>query len=209
MMPVRDKATAQQLDTATDEQLLSRYRDRGDVLAFEALVSRYERPLFRYLVHYLHHAALAEDILQATLLRLHQKCDSFNQDRLVRPWLYSIATHLAVDALRSAARHRATSLEAPHAVDEEDERALRDLLQVTSPSPLEELELREQAEWIHHEVDQLPERLRVVVLLIYFQGLKFHEVAEVLHLPLGTVKTRVHTALARLNKACRRDHCCL
>jgi RNA polymerase sigma-70 factor, ECF subfamily len=208
MLPVCINVASQEsFDSATDEQLLNRYREAGDVPAFETLVHRYERPLLRYLLHYLHNEALAEDVLQATLLRLHQKCSSFDQDRFVRPWLYSIATHLAVDALRSAARHHTSSLDAMHAVDDDDERALRDLLRLTSPSPLEELELRERAEWIRKEVNKLPEPLRVLILLIYFQGLKFHEVAEVLHLPLGTVKTRVHKALAALNEACRRDHC--
>jgi RNA polymerase sigma-70 factor (ECF subfamily) len=207
--PEKVMSTREWLNVATDEQLLSRVRHSGDILAFEQLVHRYERPLFRYLLRYLHDASLADDILQATLLRLYQRCDTYIENRPVRPWLYSIATHLAVDALRSKARHATTSLDAVHGDDEHEERVLRNLLEITAPSPLEELEIDERAQWIRKEVQRLPERLRIVVLLIYFEGLTFHEVAEVLQLPLGTVKTRVHAALKILHEAWDRDRCCL
>ena len=68
-----------------DEELLGRYRDVRDQEAFAALVHRYEVPLYHYLLRYLHSAALAEEALQATFLRVHQKCRLFAQGSAVRP----------------------------------------------------------------------------------------------------------------------------
>ena len=184
---------------ATDEQLLVRYRDNGDVNAFETLVHRYEKPLHRYLLRFLHSAALADEVTQASFLRLHQKRKLFDDQRRVKPWLYNIATHLAIDALRAEGRQHAASLDAMQSVGDDDVGTLLNLLQSTSPSPIEELEIGERAKWIREAVNKLPSNLRVVVLLVYFQGLTFHEAAETLHWPLGTVKSRVHQALLALH----------
>jgi RNA polymerase sigma-70 factor (ECF subfamily) len=68
------------------------------------------------------------------------------------------------------------------------------------------MEANERAQWTRRAVDALPDQLRVIVLLAYFQGLKFQEVAEILQLPLGTVKSRLHKALVMLNTAWQRNH---
>lgn len=194
------------LSSATDEDLLVRYRDRRDIEAFETLVHRYEKPLYAYLLRYLHSASLADEVLQATFLRLHQKRHVFVKERRVRPWLYNIATHLAIDALRSEGRRHAASLDAMHIADDQDAGALLNLLESTSASPLEQLEVGERSQWVRKAVANLPNQLRVVLWLIYFQGFKFHEAAEALGLPLGTVKSRVHKALLLLSAAWRRNH---
>jgi RNA polymerase sigma-70 factor (ECF subfamily) len=192
--------------SGADEELLFRYRDCGDVAAFEELVARYEKPLFNYLYRYLHDAALAEDVFQTTFLRVHQKADQFMPDGRFRPWLYSIATHLAVDAIRREGRQKATSLSQITAVDDGDMGTLLDLVSGDAPSPMEQMETKERAQWARAAVGELPEDLRAILLLAYFQGLKFHEVAEILQLPLGTVKSRLHRALVMLNQAWRRKH---
>lgn len=189
-----------------DEELLRRYRDAGDREAFATLVHRYEKPLYHYLVRYLRNSALAEEVFQATFLQVHQKCQLFAEGSAVRPWLYRIATNQAIDALRREGRHHAVSLDEEHAVGEADARTLLGLLESTTASPLEQLEAEEQAEWTREAVDALPDHLRLAVLLIYFQGLKYQEAAEVLHVPLGTVKSRMHHALLMLSRAWRRNH---
>ena len=190
----------------SDEQLLVSYRDRGDVAAFETLVHRYEKPIYNYLLRYLRNGPLAEDVFQATFLRLHEKCELFQKDRLVRPWLYSLATHQAIDALRKEGKHQAVRLDEEHAVDDADVGTLVQLLESVTPSPREEAEEHERAEWTRNAVDALPDHQRVAVLLIFFQGLKYREVAEILKVPEGTIKSRIHKALLALNKAWRRDH---
>src|SRR2546428_10825908 len=99
------------LSRLSDEELLARYT-KGNSQAFTVLVRRYERELYNYLRRYLGDATLAEDVFQNTFLQLHLKLDLYEKGRLVRPWLYTIATHQAIDALRKTGRHRAVSLDA-------------------------------------------------------------------------------------------------
>src|SRR6187397_2007196 len=95
----------------TDEELMLAYRDRGDRDAFDQLVHRYERELYSYLRRFLGDAAAAEDAFQATFLQVHLKCDQFESDRKVRPWLYTIATNQAIDLQRRIKRHKMVSLD--------------------------------------------------------------------------------------------------
>lgn len=198
--------STEDLADSSDEALLIRYREEGDLSAFERLVHRYERPLFSYLSRYLRSGPLAEEVFQATLLRVHEKCNLFSADRSFRPWLYSIATHQAIDAQRKEKRHRAVSLNEEHGHRDAEPARLLELLESRVPTPPQRLEQRERAEWTRRAVGELADELRVAILLIFFQGLKYQETAEALGIPIGTVKSRVHRALLRLNEAWWNDH---
>ena len=193
-------------DGVSDEELLVRFRDNGDIGSFEQLVHRYEKPIYTYLARYLRNASLAEDVFQTTFVRVYEKSHLFTDGRRVRPWLYSIATHQAIDVLRKEGRHPSLSLDEEHSLNQTDVGTLLKLLESHEPSPLEKLEKHERAEWTRKAVDELADHLRVLILLIYFQGLSYREVAEAFEMPIGTVKTRVHKALIKLNVAWRRDH---
>lgn len=190
-------AVAEPVGRLSDEELLLRFREDGDMTAFNELVQRYERELYSYLRRYLGDAHLAQDVFQATFIQIHQKADLFEEGRRFRPWLYSMATHLAIDAMRKRGRRAAVSLERPSRPG--DGGAVRDVLESDVPGPLAELEDEEQREQVREAVDQLPEHLRDAVMLVYFQGLKYSEAADALDVPLGTLKSRIHAALARLN----------
>lgn len=189
-------------ESATDEELLLRYRNSLDIEAFRVLMHRYDKAIYKYLLHHLRSGALAEEVFQETFLRVHEKCRAFDPTLRVRPWLYSIATHLAIDALRKEKRHRAVRLDQDRGEQEGHLGSLRDLVVSRIPSPPEQLEVQEQAQQVWKAIDALPEELRSIVLLIYFQGLKFKEAAEVLQLPLGTVKSRIHKALFMMRNNC-------
>ncbi len=191
---------------ADDEELLVRFRDTRDSSAFDQLVHRYEEPIFRYLVRYLRNVALAEDVCQTTFMRVYEKSHLFGEGRRVRPWLYSIATHQAIDELRKKGRHPIVSLDEEFSLGDTNVGTLLKLVQSKELSPLERLEERERAIWVHRAVDHLPDELRILILLIFFQRLKYREVAEAIDIPIGTVKTRVHKALVKLKLAWRRDH---
>jgi len=193
-------------DNISDEELLVRFRDKADVDSFEQLVHRYEKPIYTYLARYLRNAALAEDVFQATFLRVFEKSHLFTDGRRVRPWLYSIATHQAIDVLRKEGRHPSLSLDEEHTLNHDDVGTLLKLVKSREPSGFEKLEEHERATWTRAAVDELPDHLRVFILLIYFQGLSYREAAEAFDMPIGTVKTRVHKALIKLNVAWRRDH---
>lgn len=179
-----------------DEELIRRFQVDGDRDAFEALVCRYERELFGYLRRYLHDAEMAEDVFQATFLRVHLKREQFEAGRKFRPWLYTIATHLAIDARRRNRRHKMAALDAPLA--EAGGRPLIDTLATAGDGSEDRLEEKEMIDWIREAVDKLAAPQRQIVQLIYHQGLKYREAARLLDIPLGTVKSRMHAAIVAI-----------
>ena len=186
------------LTTCSDEELLDRF-GRGEPAAFEVLVRRYERELYGYLRRYLGDANLADDVFQNTFLQLHNKVGQYEPGRPVRPWLYTIATHQAIDALRRNGRHQAVSLDQARDDPAAGEVcSLIDTLEDHTPGPLDAVHGEELRERVRAAVDRLPDFLRQVVILAYYQGLKYREIADVLGIPVGTVKSRLHTALGRL-----------
>jgi len=185
----------------TDEALLLSYRDNGNRQAFTELVHRYERELYSYLRRYLGNAAMAEDAFQSCFLQVHLKCHQFEADRKVRPWLYTIATHQAIDSQRRNKRHRMISLDRKSTVEQDDLGSLMELLVSSEPEPTSRIETEERRRWIEQAVAELPDALRSAVTLIYYQGLKYREAAEALKVPVGTVKSRLHTAVLKLNEA--------
>ena len=190
----------QQPSSLSDEELLMGYREKGDANLFSELVHRYERELYSYLRRYLGDAEMAEDAFQAAFLQVHLKCQQYEPGRAVRPWLYTIATNQAIDAQRRSRRHRMVSLDRTGPKDGEDVGKLLDLLTSKEPTPTAQLSAAERSEWLHQTVEQLPAALRDVIHLVYFQELKYREAAEALNIPVGTVKSRMHAAVAKLNE---------
>lgn len=185
----------------SDEALLARYRDLGRTEDFAILVKRYERELFRYLARYLNDPVLADDVFQNTFLQIHLKRGMYEDGRPVRPWLYAIATHQAVDALRKIKRHAAVSLDQPSgtaAEGETDPGALVEVLVSLEQGPLARLEATERRQIVRDAIERLPETLRHTLRLAYYQELKYREIADILEIPVGTVKSRLHAALAKL-----------
>ncbi len=182
----------------TDEQLLLRYRQTGDRELFAQLVYRYERELYTYLRRYLGDSEMAEDAFQATFLQVHLKCDQFQQGRRVRPWLYTIATNQAIDAKRRNKRHALVSLDQMTQSDNSEVGRLVSLLESNELNPADTVQTGERDRIIRETLDQLPESMHAVVHLVYYKGMKYREAAEVLEVPVGTVKSRLHAAIARL-----------
>ena len=199
----------------TDEQLLLVYRTEARSAssgqeaaeAFETLVHRYERELYSYLFRYLGDAAMADDAFQATFLQVHLKCEQFEEGRKFRPWLYTIATNQSIDAQRRNKRHRLLSLDRrAGSMASVGSGSLVELLLSREPEPVSNLEREERREWIRDAVQSLPEQFRGAVVLVYYQGIKYREAAEVLGIPVGTVKSRLNAALHRLHEAWEQAH---
>lgn len=184
-----------------DEDLLRRCRSGGDPAAFETLVRRYERELFSYLRRYLGNAEMAEDVFQATFLQVHLKKDQFEEGRRFRPWLYTIATNQAIDAQRRNRRHRMASLDGRGPTD--DVGTLVEMLAGNVPAASDRIEEEEARAWVRAAVDELPDALRNTLVLVYHQGMKYREAADVLGIPVGTVKSRLNAALLKLNQTWR------
>ena len=185
----------------SDEDLLARLRDgERDVLG--ALIRRYERELFGYLRRYLGDDDLADDVFQNTFLQVFLKIQQYELGRPARPWLYAIATNQAIDALRRRNRRVADRpAETVSAPDEDGEpRPLFELLPAPGDAPPDAADRTEQREQVRAAVARLPELLRQAVILVYFQGLKYQDAAEILDIPVGTVKSRLHAALMKLTE---------
>jgi len=184
-----------------DEELLAQF-SMGQPEAFGALVKRYERELYGYLHRYLGDADLADDVFQNTFLQLYTKIGTYEQGKPVRPWLYTIATHQAIDALRRQGRRQTISLDqGRQELPDGEVRALVDLVESHGPGPLDHVQGEERKQRIRASVDGLPDFLKQVVILAYYQGLKYREIADILDIPVGTVKSRLHSALMRLQEA--------
>ena len=186
----------------SDEKLLLSYRAERDEGVFGELVRRYEKELFGYLRHYLGNAEMAEDVFQQTFLQVHLKCDQFEPGRKVRPWLYTVATNQAIDYRRRNRRHRIGSLNrAAQNNAEEEAGALAELLGGAESGPADNAQSAEQNDALRRAVDALAEPSRQVVMLVYFQGLKYRDAAQVLSIPVGTVKSRLHAAMLKLTES--------
>ncbi len=191
----------------TDEQLLLAYRTKRAAEAFETLIRRYERELYSYLFRYLGDAAMADDAFQATFLQVHLKCEQFDERRKFRPWLYTIATNQSIDAQRRNKRHRLLSLDRRASSPmSEGTGSQIDLLLSRESEAISNLEREELREWIREAVGNLPEQFRGAVVLVYYQGIKYREAAEVLGIPVGTVKSRLNAALRKLHQAWEQAH---
>jgi len=189
----------------SDEQLLFEYRSTENATVFAELVSRYERELYNYLKRFLADATMAEDVFQTTFLQVHLKSDLFEQGRKFRPWLYTIATNQAIDAQRRNRRHRRLSLDQGQNVGD-GSGSLMEVIATRESGPCQSAESLEWAEWVREAVTTLPDPLQNAVRLVYFRGMKYREAAKVLSIPVGTVKSRLHSAISRLGQSWREIH---
>lgn len=184
----------------SDEELLNRFR-KGQRDVFGTLVRRYQRELFGYLRRYLGDADLADDVFQTTFVQVFSKAGQFEAGRPVRPWLYAIATNQAIDAMRKVGRRPTVSLEQAEIETEGEHRGLLDMLEAREADPFDHADAAETRELVRGCVDRLPEFLRSVVVMAYYQGLKYQDIADALNIPLGTVKSRLHAALIKLHES--------
>jgi RNA polymerase sigma-70 factor, ECF subfamily len=196
---------AEDISQLADEELMNKYREDGRAVLFNELVHRYERELYRYLARYLGDPTAAEDVFQNTFLQVHLKRGLFESGRPFRPWLYAIATHQAVDALRKAGRHPTVSLDRRVNAGRNDTDAgnLVDLLVSENEGPLADLQESERQQWVRDSIARLPDALRQTLILAYHQDLKYREIADILKIPVGTVKSRLHAALEKLQQMAR------
>lgn len=180
----------------SDEQLLTDHIT-GDSQAFGELVERYRNEMLHFLIRFLGSRAAAEDVFQDTFLQVHLVAESFDATRRFKPWLYTIAANKARDFHRRQKRRAAASLSAPvGGGSEQGETEFIDLLASDECTPEEPVSKQEQANRVKKVVDELPHHYREILLLSYFQKMSYNQIADALEIPLGTVKSRLHSAVA-------------
>ena len=181
----------------TDESLLAAHL-RGDKAAFRELVQRYADSLLGYLFRMTGNRDQAEDLFQETFKKVHEKAHTFRGPRL-KNWLFTIATRVALDAFRRRKRARVISLDQENDCDSNDASSLAAAtVDPGATDPADDAVREEQTQQVRNAVDALPPRQRATLVLAYYQQLSYPEVAEVLGCSLGTVKTQMSRALARL-----------
>lgn len=185
----------------TDEQLLDAYR-QGDEPALEALIERYRRELHGFLVRLLGNHASADDVFQEAFLQVHLSADTFDATRRFKPWLFTIAANKARDYYRKNARQAAVKdLSAPlrggHSPANDGNFSLGDIIEAHVPdadSAMRDTELRQR---VRKTVESMPYLTREILIMAYFQRLSYNQLADALGIPLGTVKSRLHAAVAQ------------
>ncbi|MEX0655911.1 MAG: sigma-70 family RNA polymerase sigma factor [Phycisphaeraceae bacterium] len=187
------------LEELSHEQVVGRYRD-GDEQAFETLVRRFRQELFHFLLRFVNNRAAAEDLFQETFLQVHISIDTFDITRNFKPWLFTIAANKARDYLRRNSRQQAAPLSALVDASQDNGRTFIDLLEADLPMPMEDLEKQETRELVQEVIDALPDHLREVLLLAYFNHFAYKEIAAMLSIPLGTVKSRLHAAVGTFSE---------
>jgi RNA polymerase sigma-70 factor (ECF subfamily) len=183
--PARPEAVSayEREEKATDGELLQRIAD-GDSTAFDTLYRRFARPILGLALRLLRDRSRAEDAVQETFAAIWRSAASYRPDRGPgAPWLYAVARNAIID--RARARRDSTFAEPP------DEAS-------GAPGPADRAESAYVAWRVHRAVHDLPESEREVIELAYWGDLSQREVAQFLGIPLGTVKTRTRSGLARL-----------
>ena len=172
---------------------------KGDQNAFAELVELYKDKVFQICYRMLGNRHEAEDIAQEAFIRAYVNIETFNQKRKFSTWLFRIATNLCIDRIRK--KKPDYFLDAEVAGTE----GLTMYSQVAADVqlPEDEVENMELQETIQKEITKLPEKYRSVIVLKYIEELPLQEISEILDLPLGTVKTRVHRGREALRKQLR------
>jgi RNA polymerase sigma-70 factor (ECF subfamily) len=190
---------ATDLTKLSDGELLDRSA-AGEESAFREIVNRYKNGLFAFLRNFLNRQDVIEDVFQETFLQLFTSSESFDPTRPLRPWLYTIAANKAKDALRKMQRTAAVPI---GTMTESEDMSFGDMLNVLGSEeerPFEGLERDETASNVRRVISDMPDNLREILVLAYFNKFSYKQMAQVLSIPIGTVKSRLHTAVGRFSK---------
>lgn len=172
---------------------------KGDQAAFEDIVTFFQNKIYQHCYRMLGNVHEAEDIAQEAFIRAYINIDSYDEKRKFSTWLYRIATNLTIDRLRK--RKPDYYLDAE--IKGSKGLTMYSHVQADNRLPDEEVEGLELQCCIHKEIYALPPKYRAIIILRYLEEFSLKEISEVLDIPLGTVKTRIHRGRETLRKKLR------
>ena len=177
-------------DREIDQQLVERVQ-RGDKAAFDLLVVKYQRKIFRLLSRLIRDSAEVEDVAQEAFIKAYRALPNFRGESAFYTWLYRIAINTAKNWLVSQGRRAPTSTETDieDAETFDDGEHLRDL---NTPDAM--LLTRQVADAVNRAIERLPEDLKTAIVLRELEGLSYEEIAETMNCPIGTVRSRIFRA---------------
>lgn len=182
------------MDAPTDETLLQDYLE-GQSGSFELLVRRHALELHRFVVRFTGDSVAAEDIVQEAFLQVHMSAREFDPNRRFKPWLFTIAANKARDYLRRTSRRREVPFEAHVGNEEGAGRRFIDLLSGEDVLPHDKLQREENRRIVKGIMESMPAKFAEVLILAYYHRFAYNDIAEILGIPLGTVKSRLHAAI--------------
>lgn len=161
---------------------------KGDVKAFEQLVFRYEKPIFVYIQRFLSQKENAEDVTQETFIKIFRSLKTFDPEYKFRTWLYTVATNTVYDWLRKAKKNKELFI-----IDDPDVN-FETIDEKASYNKLEDKEI------IDNSLKKLKPVYQTVIILFFRDELTYEEIAQVLKVPINTVKTYLYRAKKALSE---------
>ena len=177
----------------TDQEVV-RHAVAGREAAYRELIRRYQRPVFSLVYLMVRDRELAEDLTQETFVKVLNAIDSYRPEYRFSSWIFKIANNASIDHLRRRGLDTLSLDGSPHAETAEAIEATTLQLGDTAESPLEEVANRELGDQIEAAINTLRPEYRSCIILRHIEGRPYEEIAEILELPLGTVKTYIHRA---------------
>ena len=168
--------------------------------AYRELLARYERPVFSVVVRMVRDRALAEDLAQEAFIRAFNAIDSYNPRFKFSSWIFKIANNLTIDHLRKRRISTVSIDGAPDATTADAQAQTRLVVESQDENPQQYVENRELGGQIETAIGELRPEYRTVVLLRHVEGHTYDEIAQIMEVPLGTVKTYLHRARAELKQ---------
>ena len=186
-LPVQDHASL-------DDRELATLAAKGREDAFAELLRRYERPVFSLVFRMVRDRTLAEDLAQEAFIRAFNAIGSYNTSYKFSNWIFKIANNHTIDHLRKRKLDTVSIHGSPHATTPDEISQSRVVIESRDENPLELVEHRELGSQIEAAIGELREEYRTAILLRHVEGYAYEEIAEIMELPLGTVKTYLHRA---------------
>lgn len=198
----QDKGPLAPLDYASlDDRDLATHAARGHELAFRELLIRYERPVFSLIYRMVRDRTLAEDLAQEAFIRGFNAIGSYKTSYKFSNWILKIANNYTIDHLRKRKLDTVSIDGSPHARTAEEISQSQVVIESRDESPAKYVENRELGSQIETAIGGLREEYRTVIVLRHIEGYAYDEIADIMDLPLGTVKTYLHRARGELRKS--------
>jgi RNA polymerase sigma-70 factor (ECF subfamily) len=175
----------------SDHELVTRAQ-HGSEKAYRELLGRYERPVFSIIYRMIRDREQAEDLAQETFVRVFNHIDRYDPKYKFSSWIFKIATNLTIDHIRRKELNTVSIDGSRNATTAEQIEATAITIISPDENPEELLEAKELGEEIEEAIGRLRPEYRAAILLRHVEGREYQEIAEIMALPLGTVKTYIH-----------------
>jgi len=184
-----------------DDRELATLAARGREAAFREIVSRYERPVFSLIFRMVRDRTLAEDLSQEAFVRAFNAIRTYKPSYKFSNWILKIANNHTIDHLRKRKLDTVSIHGSPHASTDDEISRTRIVVESRDENPLEYVEHRELGGQIENAIGDLREEYRTAIILRHVEGYAYDEIADIMEVPLGTVKTYLHRARAELRES--------